>query len=135
MTALTARQEPDPALDLEFPAFGLERPVAELDARIAQRTELMLDAGWLAETKSACQRYPADCPGLLSIGYREIVRYLQGEVSADELAPAIVLVTRQYAKRQRTLFRHLRAIWRGHPEAPELAPKIGQILAASGTNS
>ena len=135
MTSLTARQQIDPALGLEFPAFVLERQAAELDQRIAQRTEQMLSGGWLTETQAALAQYPADCPGLRSIGYREIVQHLQGHLTTAELAPAIVLVTRQYAKRQRTLFRHLEAAWRGHPAADDLVAKIGQLLVAGDTGT
>lgn len=128
MTGLMARQQMDPALDLEFPAFILERPVAELDRRIARRTAQMLTSGWLEETEASLAQYPADCPGLRSIGYREIVQRLQGTLSAAELEPAIVLVTRQYAKRQRTLFRHLEAVWRGHPAAEDVVARIGRMM-------
>lgn len=131
MTALTKRQKPDPVLGMEFPAFVLQRPVDELDARIALRTEQMLAGGWIAETEAAMALYPADCPGLMSIGYREIVRWLAGEITREELAPAIVLVTRQYAKRQRTMFRHVGAVGQWHPEADELLAEIGQALATS----
>ncbi len=128
MTVLTDRQAPDPVLGLLFPAFVLARPVAELDSRISQRTDLMLEQGWLEETEAALAEHPARCPGLRSIGYREIVQWRQGEMMREQLAPAIVLVTRQYAKRQRTLFRHLAAEGSWHPEDPELPGVIARSL-------
>lgn len=128
MTALTARQSPDPALGLEFPAFILERPVSELDARIARRTQVMLAEGWIAETDAALRNHAADSPGLRSIGYREIVSWRQGALTRAELDPAIVLVTRQYAKRQRTLFRHLPAAERWPADDAGLVAAIGARL-------
>ncbi len=128
MTVLTQRQKPDPVLGLDFPTFVLTRSVDELDRRIAQRTEIMLVEGWITETEAAMALHPADCPGLMSIGYREIVRWLAGDMLREELAPAIVLVTRQYAKRQRTMFRHLTAVGNWHPESDELIDRIGQVL-------
>ncbi len=128
MTELMARQEADPALGLSYPAFVLARPVAELDARITERTGLMLTAGWLAETEAALTVHPAECPGLRSIGYREIVRYLQGELPRAELEAAIVLVTRQYAKRQRTMFRHLACEGSWSPEQDELVSAVSAVL-------
>lgn len=130
MTALMARQQADPSLDLEFPTFVLERAVPDLDTRIAERTAAMLSGGWLEETQTALTSYPADCPGLRSIGYREIVRHLQGDLAGPDLAAAIVLVTRQYAKRQRTLFRHLprQGSWR--PDDPALVIALGETLAS-----
>ncbi len=126
MTALTARQKPDPVLGLEFPAFVLVRPVEELDHRIAQRTRLMLEQGWIAETEAALQKYPSQCPGLLSIGYREIVRWQEGFLAREDLDESIILVTRQYAKRQRTLFRHLAAEGQWHPDSTEVAAAVSR---------
>ena len=130
MTDLVADQEPDPALGLEFPTIVLERPVPELDERIERRTEIMLANGWIEETQVALEMNPADCPGLRSIGYREIVQHLQGDLALDGLVPAIVRVTRQYAKRQRTWFRKTETSHRGHPDDPTLMEKIAADLFA-----
>jgi tRNA dimethylallyltransferase len=121
---LAAGQEPDPALGLAFPLFVLERPVANLDARIASRTEVMLGAGWVEEVRSLLQDHAPDCPGLRSIGYAEVVRFLQGELAGGDLAPAVVRATRQYAKRQRTWFRPLERVAAGAPDDPALRTAI-----------
>ena len=131
MTGLTARQQPDPACGLSFPAFVLTRPVPELDRRIAARTDLMLDSGWIDETQASLAELPADCPGLRSIGYREIVAWLAagGEsVGREALHAAIVLTTRQYAKRQRTMFRNIGSEGAWHPDDPALATAIARLL-------
>lgn len=128
MSQLKANQKPDPSLGLEFPTFVLERPVPETDARIARRTKQMLAGGWIQETEEAMAQHPADCPGLLSIGYREIVAYLQGRLARQDLASAIVQVTRQYAKRQRTWFRHIPAVWRGPPDSQDLVAELSRAI-------
>jgi tRNA dimethylallyltransferase len=128
MSELKSKQKPDPALGLEFPTFVLERPVEELDERIALRTTLMLTQGWIEETQAALENHPPYCPGLMSIGYREIVKFLQGSLAKDELEPAIVLVTRQYAKRQRTWFRHVGAEETGRPENEDLRKMISEMI-------
>lgn len=132
MTTLLAQQEPDSSLGLEFPTFVLERSVEELDARIILRTKQMLAEGWIEETEKALEKHPADCPGLMSIGYREIVAWKQGELGRGELDEAIVLVTRQYAKRQRTWFRGLvkrgLAAGVGDPAGVELVGGIEGLL-------
>ncbi len=115
MSDLAAAQKPDPALGLEFAVFVLERPVAELDARIAARTRAMLQGGWLEETRALLEQHDPECPGLASIGYREIVAHLRGELAPAQVEEAIVRVTRQYAKRQRTWFRKVEAAGRGSP--------------------
>ncbi len=124
MTSLTAAQKPDPCLGLSFPTFVLQRPVAELDSRIAQRTGLMLDQGWIEETEAALQNYDPMGPGLRSIGYREIVEFLGGRLPRRDLDAAVILVTRQYAKRQRTWFRNMNSAVEGHPESDELLESL-----------
>lgn len=82
-------------------------PRAVLHQRIAARTGAMLAAGWIEEVRRVLARgvSPA-APGLDAVGYREIVRHLQGNLDAARLSEAIVTSTRRYAKRQETWFRH-----------------------------
>jgi len=120
MSALKEAQQPDPALGLQFPTVVLERPVEELDQRIAQRTELMLAGGWIEETEAVLAQHAPDCPGLMSIGYREIVNVLAGDLKKADLKNAVILATRQYAKRQRTWFRQVPKAITGAPYSPEL---------------
>jgi tRNA dimethylallyltransferase len=128
MSDLKSGQEPVPALGLEFPTFVLEMSVEELDQRIARRTELMLNAGWIEETEAALAEYPATAPGLMSIGYREIVQVLRGDIPREGLVPAIVLVTRQYAKRQRTWFRNMQCEMVGGPDSDDLRKAICRLM-------
>jgi tRNA dimethylallyltransferase len=82
-------------------------PRAVLHQRIAARIDAMLAAGWIEEVRRVLARgvSPA-APGLDAVGYREIVRHLQGTLDAARLSEAIVTSTRRYAKRQETWFRH-----------------------------
>jgi len=78
------------------------RPRAELHARIATRTRMMLDGGAIEEVAQL------PCPGpncRKIIGFREIQRHLAGETTRAECEDAINTATRQYAKRQETWFR------------------------------
>ncbi len=82
-------------------------PRAFLHARISQRVHQMLDAGLVAEVEGLLGRgVDAGAAGLDGVGYREVVRHLQGDLSFDGLAEKIAASTRQYAKRQETWFRH-----------------------------
>jgi tRNA dimethylallyltransferase len=128
MSELKAAQQPDPCLGLDFPTLVLHRPVPELDRRIARRTEVMLQTGWIEETDQALSRHPADCPGLRSIGYREIVAWRQGRLPEARLVPTIVRVTRQYAKRQRTWFRHAPSLGSWSPDDPALLDRLAAVL-------
>jgi len=128
MTHLTAEQEPHPALGLQFPLVLLERPVAELDRRIARRTAAMLAGGWIAEAEELLARNGPGARGLTTLGYREVVAHLQGRLSGEELGPRIVLLTRQYAKRQRTWFRAAPRLVAGPPESPEVRRRLAALL-------
>jgi tRNA dimethylallyltransferase len=78
--------------------------VACLEARIAQRLEGMLEAGWLAEVEGLVARVPFDAPAWQAIGYRELAGVVGGGSTLAEAVAAITLATRRYAKRQRTWF-------------------------------
>ncbi len=105
MSQLIADQKPDPALGLEFPLLFLNRERSELHQRIAQRTEVMLQCGWIEETSGLLENHLASSPGLRSIGYREISMFLNDELHKESLSERIIEVTRQYAKRQITWFK------------------------------
>jgi tRNA dimethylallyltransferase len=82
-------------------------PRAVLYRRIAERTQAMLQAGWVEEVERVLDTgVAADAPGLDAVGYREITKYLRGGMQHSELLDAIVNSTRRYAKRQETWFRH-----------------------------
>ena len=85
----------------------LTAPRAMLHGRIEERVKRMLDAGLVEEVQSLLDGgVPPNAPGLDAVGYREVVRYLNGEFPFTELAGKIAASTRRYAKRQETWFRH-----------------------------
>lgn len=84
--------------------FGMNVPKETLDVRIAERTTMMLENGWIREVESLLDRgyTPAD-PGMKSHGYREIIAWLRTDAQdRSELEDVINRKTRAYAKRQRT---------------------------------
>lgn len=89
-----------------YVAVALTRERTELYERIAARTEAMLAAGWLAEVERLrAQGYPRTCAALNSLGYRELLAYVEGQISWDEALAAINKATRHLAKRQLTWLR------------------------------
>ena len=66
----------------------------------------MFADGWIDEVKSLLAAYPKQhLHPLDSIGYRQIVSHLNGELSLEALEEDIVIKTRQFAKRQIQWFR------------------------------
>ncbi|HVX39053.1 MAG TPA: tRNA dimethylallyltransferase, partial [Gemmatimonadaceae bacterium] len=88
------------------PRYLVVDPGAVLGARIAERTDAMLDGGWPEEVRRLMQTVPADAPAWKATGYDAVRRYVTGEWSRERARDSIVIATRQYAKRQRTWFRH-----------------------------
>ncbi len=77
----------------------------KLYRRIADRVQQMLDRGFLDEVRGLLDRgFSPELKSLQSIGYRQLIRHLAGELSLDEAVELIVRDTRRYAKRQETWF-------------------------------
>lgn len=75
-----------------------------LNKRIEKRTQGML-APMAAETQALlASGADANCPALKSLGYPQILEWINGEKTKEETFEKIVTLTRQYAKRQRTWF-------------------------------
>lgn len=79
-----------------------------LRPRIEQRTAWMLDHGWIEEGRAALAAGLLQTPtARQALGYREIAAFLHGELpDRDALRQTLVGRTVQYARRQRTWFRH-----------------------------
>lgn len=78
---------------------------AELYRRIDLRAQQMLDEGLVDETRSIIESYSADLKALRTLGYREVVRYLECHGQEERMLEEVRTATRQYAKRQLTWFR------------------------------
>ena len=75
---------------------------------IRERTIKMLDNGWIDEVKSLItlkEEMEIDFPALDSIGYKQIIEYLNGSINKDLLIETIVSKTWQYAKKQYKWFK------------------------------
>lgn len=78
---------------------------AELYRRIDLRAAQMLVEGLVEETRGIIERYSVELKALQTLGYREVVRYLDEPNSDQQMLEDIRTSTRQYAKRQLTWFR------------------------------
>ena len=72
-----------------------------LNDRIKNRTRMMLKAGWIDEVEKLIRKYPnKNLQPLDSIGYREIVLWLNSNRTLDDLEKMIYIKTRQFSVRQ-----------------------------------
>jgi tRNA dimethylallyltransferase len=105
-----------PAQALEgFNVFtiGVAPERAALRERVERRTEKMFASGLLEEVCGLLARgYDPDLRPLRSIGYRQAVAVVRGDLDAGAARRDIVTETMRYAKRQMTWFRHqTQAVW------------------------
>lgn len=85
--------------------LGINPSREELLPRVEKRTAEMLEAGLLEEVAQLVRDGFADWPALQSVGYREALKHLNGEIVAKDLQAQIVEKTMQLAKKQRTWFK------------------------------
>ena len=81
-------------------------PGPMLASTIALRTRAMLSNGWGDEVRALIGVVPDDAPAWNATGYRTIREMVLGRLSAGDAEAHVEIETRQYAKRQRTWFRH-----------------------------
>ena len=92
-----------------------------LNARIAHRFDLMLEAGALDEARAALPDWDPSRPSAKAIGARELISHLRGELDQSEMRELSVTATQQYAKRQRTWFRGRMSDWHKIDPATDLS--------------
>jgi tRNA dimethylallyltransferase len=101
MPGYDAAGQAPPAVQL-----GLTLPRPELDRRIAARVDRMWQAGFEAEVKDLIQRGLRDGKtASRALGYQQMLRHLDGELTLDEAREDTVKATRRFARRQESWFR------------------------------
>lgn len=84
---------------------GLNPRREALYQRINQRAQEMFSAGLLEETRTLMDRYGSSVWPLNSLGYKQAIQHLRGEISLEQAIVAAQQGHRNYAKRQMTWFR------------------------------
>ncbi|WP_277578929.1 tRNA (adenosine(37)-N6)-dimethylallyltransferase MiaA [Bdellovibrio svalbardensis] len=100
-----------------------------LRARIRQRCQIMLDRGLIAEVRQLLDEGLESWAPMSSVGYKEAIQFLHGELTETELLEELSINTAQLAKRQRTWFQRDKEIhWfdgsSGYTEARSLVEKF-----------
>jgi tRNA dimethylallyltransferase len=81
-------------------------PGARLGPRLEQRFDAMMREGWADEVAALSRTVDADAPAWKASGYVVVREMVEGKVSRERARERVIIETRQYAKRQRTWFRH-----------------------------
>jgi tRNA dimethylallyltransferase len=89
-----------------LPSYLVVDPEQSLASQIERRVDEMLERGWLDEVRDLIRKIPADAPAWKASGYRAARDHVDGKADLSTTRERIIIETRQYAKRQRTWFRH-----------------------------
>lgn len=88
--------------------FGLNMEREFLYERINKRVDIMLEQGLVQEVKQLLEQgVPTSCQSMQSIGYRQMVWYLEQGMAYEEAVDKLKQATRNFAKRQLTWYRKM----------------------------
>lgn len=92
--------------------IGLTMPRELIYQRVNKRADIMMEKGLLDEVKLLYDKNKDSKILKRAIGYKELIKYLNNEISLDEAIDLIKKNTRHYVKRQFTWFNHqLKVTW------------------------
>ncbi len=102
-----------------FLGYFLYRNRDELYRRIEKRVDSQIDRGLVEEAKKLLT-YGKGITAFQALGYKEIVPFLEGEISLDRAILKLKRKTKQFAKRQFTWFKKEKGFkWINMSEVPE----------------
>lgn len=122
-----------------FSLFALHHPRKILHRRISVRADQMVADGLIEETENLLKMgYSPNLQALQTVGYKQVIQYLQGNISRQQMVADIKTATRRYAKRQITWLRRwpfvnwldLTPVTGQEKSVPELVEHIKQQVAA-----
>ncbi|QUQ72133.1 tRNA delta(2)-isopentenylpyrophosphate transferase [Kutzneria sp. CA-103260] len=109
--------------------IGVDRDVADLDARVDLRVQLMFEAGLVDEVRALEALGLRD--GLTAsraLGYQQVLAHLDGVHDVETAAAETARATRRFVRRQRSWFRRDQRITWFDGARPDLAEAVGAIL-------
>ena len=99
-------------VEYDYKVYALNWDREKLYERINKRVDLMIEQGLINEVKEILKKYNNFPTAMQGLGYKEVVDYLNGVLTKEEMIEKIKMETRRYAKRQLTWFRkNKQTIW------------------------
>lgn len=132
-SAVMAKSRPQ-GIGLPILKIALYRPRAILHRRIEARFSDMLANGLVGEVEQLVRhlQHPQSLASMRSVGYRQVIEFLQDRLSRDDLFSKGVAATRQLAKRQLTWLRNQSNVVWVNAERPDSDRTILEYLSESG---
>jgi len=133
MSELWKQRGRDPLRGFQVQRIGLNPAREKLYERINQRAAQMFEGGLVEETKSLMERYGGNkaATPLESLGYKQAVQFLRGEVTREQAVVAAQQGHRNYAKRQMTWFRREpHVLWlEGFGDDTAIARQVAEVVS------
>jgi len=100
-------------IHFQFKLYGLRWERSHLYKNIENRVDNMINLGLVEETKSILEKgFNKNLNSLNTVGYKEIISFLENDITLDKAIELIKRNTRRFAKRQMTWFgKDKRIIW------------------------
>lgn len=109
--------------DYKVFAINMDREI--LYDRINKRVDIMIENGLIEEVEKLLKKYTEFPTAMQGLGYKEVVEYLQGKITKEEMIEKIKRETRRYAKRQITWFKkNKQTIWIGPHDLQKILNEI-----------
>ncbi len=93
---------------------------ANIKKNVIARTKQMLERGLIDEVKALLNKDLKDWTPMKSVGYREVVKFIENDITYDELQDEIVKSTMQLVKKQSTWFNRYRGVKVKHNDSMNL---------------
>jgi tRNA A37 N6-isopentenylltransferase MiaA len=122
---------PEPGMMRYDARYLVVDPGPVLREWIAHRVDTMLASGWREEVVRLERDVPDSAPAWQASGYSAVREMVRGNLSEHEAREAVVIATRQYAKRQRTWFRHqlpADQTTRMDPRSPDALARLEELV-------
>ena len=99
-------------VEYDYHIYALSWDRQTLYQRINKRVDIMIEQGLIEEVKNILSNYNEFPTAMQGLGYKEVVTYLKGEYTKEEMIEKIKMQTRRYAKRKLTWCRkNKQTIW------------------------
>ncbi|MGA2902644.1 MAG: tRNA (adenosine(37)-N6)-dimethylallyltransferase MiaA [Candidatus Korobacteraceae bacterium] len=134
MSELWRQRGRDPLRGFRVLRIGLNPPRDQLYDRINMRARQMFDNGIIEETESLLRQYSLrkEVTALDSLGYKQAIQFLRGELTLEQAIAAAQQGHRNYAKRQITWFRREpEIVWlEGFGDDPAIVQQAADLVAS-----
>ena len=109
----------------DYKVFAIDWKREKLYERINKRVDIMIEKGLIEEVENLLKKYKEFPTAMQGLGYKEVVEYLNGYLTKEEMIDKIKQETRRYAKRQITWFRkNKQTIWIGPQDLQKILDEI-----------